>query len=113
MAMNVRRLKQILQQQTGSDELADDYNYEVMTLQVPQARVPEVANALRERKERIEKGCETARPDGVALLGFVCLTRKRSILVPIPADASLNIVSGALDKALNGEFPGVQFPTWG
>lgn len=86
--MNKTELKALVLRETGSDAIVPGYNYTIMSVLT---RSPwNLRDRLKEVRDQIEKKA------GVKLLDFVCLCRKRSVLVPVPFDASLNKVSNAI-----------------
>lgn len=86
--MNKTELKALVLRETGSDTIVPGYNYTMMSVLTPAPWA--LRDRLKEYREEIEAKA------GVKLLDFVCLCRKRSVLVPIPFDASLNKVSDAI-----------------
>lgn len=101
--MKKHELKALLLRKTGSDDIVPGYNYTVMAIKT---RSPwSFRDRLREAKDAIEKQA------GVEFLPLLCLCRDRSVLVPVPFDASLNEVSRAiLDNVKNVDF---QVPVFG
>ena len=83
------------------------YNYALYSLHTRRAN--EVATVLRANKQRIEDEYQARTGTPLRLLPFVALVRPRSILVPLPFDSSINVISDVLATL---ELYGVALPFW-
>ena len=113
--MNKAQLRELLKEQTGKTATVPGYNYAIYSITVPVSQIDEVIKRLRAHKPQIEKAMQAvmkeARPEVTAswkLLPFVCLQRKRSVLIPVPLHTPINAVVDALPELPEG----VKFPSW-
>ena len=97
--------------------LQPDYNYTMLSIKVPTAEIPNLVTLLRENKSRIEKEYNKNVKNHkelsllLSLLPFVCLPRKRSVLVPFPFGTAINLLSGVIAE-LPGLSKKVRLPFW-
>lgn len=107
--MSRRDLLNLLDSQ-GVKDIQPGYNYVVYSLHMPAEQVDAVIDLLRKRRRTIERQYGKMTKQRLVLLPFVCLPRKRSVLVPVPFNTSLNMMTEAI---LTLDLPrGVSVPNW-
>lgn len=68
------------------------YNYAVFSIKTNNPI--EIANIIRNNKDDISNNT------GIQLLPFVCYLREKSVVIPVPFEASLNVLSKVLEDIL-------------
>lgn len=92
--MTKRDLDALLIKATGKKETVAGYNYAIYSVRTSD---PEsFLYALMLVKKEIEKYA------GTKLLSFVGLCRAKSVVVPVPWETPLNLVSEAIEKYVTG-----------
>jgi hypothetical protein len=116
--MTKAQLRKLLAE--NGQKLLPGYNYAMLSVSLPAAEVAATVALLRRNKARIEreyakdiKRTGYAGPNlrRIKLLPFVCLPRKRSVLVPVPHGCCINVVSGVI-AGLPGICENAGFPLW-
>jgi len=99
--MTKNQINELLQAQHGVN-ITPGYNYVIFSIRT---RNPEmVAKQIRENKAAIEEILKHP------LLPYVCYTRQRSVIVPIPFDMPLSTLGNALTPFLTET--DAQIPSW-
>lgn len=115
--MTRSKLREMLE--ARGQEFVHGYNYEIMYIRVgTQAQANAMADLVSEKAREIEAeysrlsaelGDVTIQP--ITLLDFA-LARPRSILVPCPWDARINLLSRAIDNVCDLSKMGCSVPSW-
>ena len=99
--MTKNQINELLQAQHGAS-IVPGFNYAIFSVRTN--KPDEVAKLIRDNKASLDTAI------GLPLLPFVCYTRKKSVIVPVPFDASLNLLGDALAPVLTGT--DAQIPSW-
>jgi hypothetical protein len=104
----------------NGQKLLPGYNYTMLSISLPAVEVANTVTLLRRNKARIEREfVQAVKSSGYAgpnlrrikLLPFVCLPRKRSVLVPVPHGCCINMVSSVI-AGLPGICENAGMPLW-
>jgi hypothetical protein len=107
--MTIKQIKRLLA--ANGQRLQSGYNYVAFSVALPEAKVAETVALLRRKKVHVEREYRKATGERLALLPCVCLPRRRSVLLPLPLDVRLNVVS-AIVLELPGIDPQAEVPVW-
>ena len=116
--MTKAQLRKLLAE--NGQKLLPGYNYTMLSISLPAVEVAATVALLRRNKARIEREYgQAVKSSGYAgpnlrrikLLPFVCLPRKRSVLVPVPHGCCINMVSSVI-AGLPGICENAGMPLW-
>ena len=87
------------------------YNYAMFVLYLPAKHVKETVGSLRRRRHHFEQKYRKTTGEKLGLLPYVCIPRKRSILVPVPYGARVNVLSDIIGRLGDLRWD-VKVPQW-
>lgn len=111
--MTIAKVKQLLEQE--GEEYLRRYNYAIFTIRSSPKDIHALMNILRERKDQIETAYMAVEPTVPwTMHPVVCLPLARSVVIPIPYETKLNVLSSVLLKILRDtpNPPNVNLPSW-
>ena len=126
--MTVKKIQDYLEQSWGSRKMVKGYNYAIYSIPTGknhtvyswEGKPENLLQILRKRRKEIEKNINSQKfydekhgwgEKNFKLLPKVAYGRARSIVIPIPFDLPLNVLSEALDR-LWPDGHNVQIPVW-
>ena len=103
--------KKELQKYLGNEKIQEGYNYTIYNIPGTRGKNT-LLIALQKMKEYIET--QYARTTGreLKLLPYVAYARQRSVIIPLPFDTSLNVITDILRDYFRYIMPDLKLPVW-